>query len=253
MSTRHDNPWYMPVALAAVAAAHISGGILARVPAGLAVKHAGRGQRMVALTFDDGPSAYTPHVLDLLERAHQHATFFVTGDGATAFPAALRRIAADGDAFGDHTVTHAQLTIEDVAKLRWELSSTANRVEAATGVRPTLFRPPYGVSSTQVNTLSRTLGLLPVTWSIDTRDWSLPGASRIVSTALRGLGPGDIILMHDGGGNRSETLQALPAILQVLAQRHLQAVTLPELLNASPPRATSRCAHAERHSKWSSK
>jgi peptidoglycan/xylan/chitin deacetylase (PgdA/CDA1 family) len=216
-------------------AAHVSGGVFAKIPPGLAVAHAGRGAREVALTFDDGPSTYTPLVLAALAKAGQHATFFVTGQGASEFPDMLRRIVAGGNTFGDHTDTHAQLFREDTAKRTWELSSTAERVLGTTGVHVTLFRPPYGESSTDINTLSRHLGLLPVTWSVDTRDWSRPGVSAIVATALRGVGPGDIILMHDGGGDRSETVAALPIILRALAKLHLTSVTLPELLNAQAP------------------
>jgi peptidoglycan/xylan/chitin deacetylase (PgdA/CDA1 family) len=225
-----------PQTQAAIAAAHISGGVLAKIPRGLAVKQTAAGQRNVALTFDDGPSPYTPQVLALLERYDQQATFFVTGLGASAYPGALRRIVADGDAFGDHTVTHAQLLREDTAKRAWELSSTAQRVEDVTGVRPTLFRPPYGSSSSEINSQARQLGFLPVIWTIDTRDWARPGVSSIVRTALRGVGPGDIILMHDGGGDRSETVAALSVILPALRDRHLQSITLPALLNAQPPR-----------------
>jgi peptidoglycan/xylan/chitin deacetylase (PgdA/CDA1 family) len=220
---------------AANAAAHVSGGVFAKIPPGLAVAHAGHGAREVALTFDDGPSTYTPQVLAVLAQAHVHATFFVTGQSATEYPDMLRRIVAGGNTFGDHTVTHAQLFREDTAKQTWELSSTAERVLSVTGVHVTLFRPPYGESSTSINQLSRHLGLLPITWSIDTRDWSRPGVSAIVATALRGVGPGDIILMHDGGGDRSETVAALPSILRGLAKLHLTPVTLPELLNAQAP------------------
>jgi peptidoglycan/xylan/chitin deacetylase (PgdA/CDA1 family) len=219
----------------AIAAGRISAGVLATIPTGLAVKQTAAGQRNVALTFDDGPSRYTPQVLALLERYDQHATFFVTGLGASASPAALRRIVADGDAFGDHTVTHAQLLREDSTRRAWELSSTAQRVEDVTGVRPTLFRPPYGSSSSAINAEARQLGFLPVIWTIDTRDWARPGVPSIVRTALRGVGPGDIILMHDGGGDRSETVAALAIILPALRDRHLQSITLPALLNAQPP------------------
>lgn len=216
-------------------AAHVSGAVVTKIPVGLAVAHAGRGARMVALTFDDGPSSYTPEVLAALAKAHQHATFFVTGKSASQYPDMLRRIVAGGDTFGDHTVTHAQLVREDTARRIWELGSTAQRVAAVTGVKLTLFRPPYGQSNPEINTLSRRLGLLPITWSIDTRDWSRPGVAAIVATALGGVGPGDIILMHDGGGDRSETVAALPQILRVLAQRRLESVTVPELLNAQAP------------------
>jgi peptidoglycan/xylan/chitin deacetylase (PgdA/CDA1 family) len=219
----------------AAAAARINDGVLAQIPAGLAVAHAGRGARMVALTFDDGPSPYTLRVLRLLARAHQHATFFVTGYAASENPWLLRQIRAGGNAFGDHTVTHRQLIRERPAKRRWELLSTAQRVEAATGVRPTLFRPPYGESSRVINTMARQLGLLPITWSVDSKDWTRPGVKQIVRTALEGAHPGGIILLHDGGGNRLQTVRALPAILRALKKRHLTSVTLPKLLDAQPP------------------
>jgi hypothetical protein len=149
-----------PGPAAARASEQIADGVLNQIPAGLAVAHAGRGKRWVALTFDDGPSKYTLQVLRLLERAHQHATFFVTGYAATTYPFQLKQIRAGGNAFGDHTVTHTQLTREKPARRRWELISTAERVQAVTGVRPTLFRPPYGESSRAINTMARTLGML---------------------------------------------------------------------------------------------
>ncbi len=166
-------------------------------------------------------------MLRLLERAHQHATFFVTGYAATTYPFQLKQIRAGGNAFGDHTVTHTQLTREKPARRRWELVSTAERVQAATGVRPTLFRPPYGESSRAINTMARTLGMLPITWSLDSKDWTRPGVKKIVANALKGAVPGGIILMHDGGGNRSETVKALQLILKALKKRHLISVTLP--------------------------
>jgi peptidoglycan/xylan/chitin deacetylase (PgdA/CDA1 family) len=220
---------------AARAAAQVEDGVLANIPVQFAVAHAGRGRPWVALTFDDGPSRFTLRVLRVLARHHQHATFFVTGYAATSFPFELGQIRASGNAFGDHTVTHTQLTREKPAKRRWELLSTAERVQSATGVRPTLFRPPYGESSRAVNSLSRQLGLLPITWSIDSKDWTRPGVKSIVATVLRGAVPGAIILMHDGGGDRSETLKALPLILKGLAKKHLISVTLPRLLNDQAP------------------
>jgi peptidoglycan-N-acetylglucosamine deacetylase len=228
-------PVHDPGPKTANAAERIDDGLLAQIPAGLAVAHAGRGAREVALTFDDGPSSYTLGVLRLLAKAHQHATFFVTGYAASQNPWLLRQIRAGGNAFGDHTVTHHQLLRETPAKRRWELVSTAQRVEAATGVRPTMFRPPYGSSSRAINTMARRLGLLPITWSVDSKDWTRPGVKQIVKTALSGAHPGGIILMHDGGGDRSETVKALRLILKALKKRHLHSVTLPALLNAQPP------------------
>lgn len=224
-----------PGPAAARAAGRVDDGVLDRIPVTLAVAHAGRSKPWVALTFDDGPSRYTQRVLRILEKHHQHATFFVTGYAATSFPFELTQIRASGNAFGDHTVTHTQLRRETPAKRRWELLSTAERVQGATGVRPTLFRPPYGESTRAINTMARELGLLPITWSTDSKDWTRPGVKQIVATALRGAKPGSIILMHDGGGDRSQTLAALPLILKGLARKHLISVTLPRLLNAAPP------------------
>jgi peptidoglycan/xylan/chitin deacetylase (PgdA/CDA1 family) len=224
-----------PGPAAARAAEQIADGVLNTIPAALLVGHAGRGKPWVALTFDDGPSPYTLRVLRILASHHQHATFFVTGYAATMHPFELRQIRASGNAFGDHTVTHRQLTREKPAKRRWELVSTAERVQGATGVRPTLFRPPYGESTRAINTMSRGLGLLPVTWSTDSKDWMRPGVKKIVATVLRGASPGAIILLHDGGGDRRQTLKALPLILKGLAKKHLISVTLPRLLNSQPP------------------
>jgi peptidoglycan-N-acetylglucosamine deacetylase len=224
-----------PGPAAARAAQQIADGVLNTIPAALLIGHAGRGKPWVALTFDDGPSPYTLRVLRILAKHHEHATFFVTGYAATMFPFQLRQIRASGNAFGDHTVTHGQLTREKPARRRWELLSTAERVQGATGVRPTLFRPPYGESTRAINTMSRDLGLLPVTWSTDSRDWTRPGVKKIVATVLRGARPGAIILMHDGGGDRTQTLKALPLILKGLAKKHLISVTLPKLLNSQPP------------------
>jgi peptidoglycan-N-acetylglucosamine deacetylase len=224
-----------PGPAAANAAEQVNDGLLNVIPAGLAVTHAGRGEPWVALTFYDGPSQFTLQVLRMLARHHQHATFFVTGYAATENPFLLRQIRAGGNAFGDHTVTHAQLTREKPAKRRWELVSTAERVQAATGVRPTLFRPPYGESSRAINRMAREIGMLPITWSVDSKDWTRPGVKQIVRRALAGAHPGGIILLHDGGGDRRQTVKALPLILKALARRHLISVTLPKLLNAQAP------------------
>jgi peptidoglycan/xylan/chitin deacetylase (PgdA/CDA1 family) len=224
-----------PGPVAARAAEQIDDGVLNRIPVGLAVAHAGRGRPWIALTFDDGPSPYTLDVLRILARFHQHATFFVTGYASTMNPFLLLQIRAGGNSFGNHTVTHTQLTREKPAKRRWELLSTAERVQGPTGVRPTLFRPPYGESSRRINTMSRQLGMLPITWSTDSKDWMRPGVKKIVANVLKGAVPGGIILMHDGGGNRAQTLKALPLILKALAKRHLVSVTLPRLLNSQMP------------------
>ena len=210
--------------------------MLNQIPAGLAVAHAGRGKRWVAPDVRRrAVEVHAPGAAHSSSGPTSTPPSSSTGYAATTYPFQLQQIRAGGNAFGDHTVTHTQLTRETPARRRWELLSTAERVQAATGVRPTLFRPPYGESSREINTMARTLGMLPITWSVDSKDWTRPGVKQIVANALKGAVPGGIILMHDGGGNRSETVKALPLILKALKQRHLTSVTLPQLLNAQPP------------------
>ena len=108
-------------------------------------------------------------------------------------------------------------------------------VQRATGIQARFFRPPYGATGPAVNRLGRSLGLIPILWSVDSRDWQMPGTKAIVRRVLANVRPGSIVLLHDGGGDRHETLRALPAILRALAKRHLQPVTLSKLLADVPP------------------
>jgi peptidoglycan/xylan/chitin deacetylase (PgdA/CDA1 family) len=183
----------------------------------------------VALTFDDGPSPYTPQILAILQRFHAHATFFVVGEYAALHAATLRDVLHDGNEVGNHTFTHANLLGLSDGGVAGQLSSTQDAIHAVTGYTPVWFRPPYGHVDGRVSGIAASLGLRTALWSVDTRDWTLPGAGAIAATAIAGLHPGSIIIMHDGGGDRSETVAALPAILAAVAARHLQAVTLSEL------------------------
>ena len=207
----------------------------AALPPTAGVLHGDPSQPMVALTFDDGPSGRTPAILRVLARHHAHATFFVVGRSTRGMEPVLRHIAASGNELADHTYSHADLlslhTPGRTRQLRW----TRTLVERATGVRPRFFRPPYGATGPAVNRLGRSLGLVPVLWSVDSRDWQEPGTKAIVRRVLAQLEPGSIVLLHDGGGDRHETLRALPAILRALARMHLQPVTLSRLLAQPPP------------------
>lgn len=171
----------------------------------------------------------------MLANHRAHATFFVVGRSTRGMEPVLRHIAASGNELADHTYSHADLlalrTPGRTRQLRW----TRALVEQATGVRPRFFRPPYGATGAAVNRLGRSLGLVPVLWSVDSRDWQRPGTKAIVRRVLRNVRPGSIVLLHDGGGDRQETLRALPAILRALARRHLQPVTLSRLLAHPPP------------------
>lgn len=214
------------------------GDLRAALPVVAGVTHGNVAQRMVALTFDDGPSGRTPAILGVLARHHAHATFFVVGRATRGMEPVLRRIAATGNELGDHTYSHADLLGLRPPGRRTQLQWTRGLVWRATGVQARFFRPPYGATGPAVNRLGRSLGLIPVLWSVDSRDWQLPGTKAIAQRVIAHVQPGAIVLMHDGGGDRRETLRALPAILRALARRHLQAVTLSQML-ASPPPASA--------------
>jgi peptidoglycan/xylan/chitin deacetylase (PgdA/CDA1 family) len=191
--------------------------------------------RDIALTFDDGPGPYTPGVLSVLEQAHVHATFFAIGKMERYFSASTIREIGDGDVIGDHTETHPELARLSAHEQYEELFEQIARIELLGGSRPRLFRPPYGsFNATTIREL-RALHLLMVLWSVDTGDYQQPGVPAIVERVLAGARPGAILLMHDGGGDRSQTIAALPLIIRELRSRGFHLVTVPQLLVDDPP------------------
>jgi peptidoglycan/xylan/chitin deacetylase (PgdA/CDA1 family) len=201
------------------------------------VKAGSGSARDIALTFDDGPGPYTPEILDVLERYHVRATFFEIGKMLRYFSASTVREIHDGDVIGDHTETHPQMALLSAHEQHEELFEQMLRVEALGAKRPTLFRPPYGSFDATTWRELKKLHLLMVLWSVDTNDYQLPGVPAIVQSTLEGAHPGAIVLMHDGGGDRSETVAALPSVIKDLRARGYTLVTVPELLAADPPAA----------------
>ncbi len=189
----------------------------------------------IALTFDDGPGPYTQQLVAVLNRYHVHATFFAIGEEERYFSAGTLLELRSGDVVGDHTETHPMMALMSVHEQYEELFEQIARIELLDGPRPRLFRPPYGSFNATTFRLLRRLHLLMVLWSTDTEDYRLPGVSAIVQSALAGAHPGAIILMHDAGGDRSETIAALPAIIAGLRKRGLQPVTIPRLMLDDPP------------------
>ncbi len=187
-------------------------------------------RRVVALTFDDGPWPTTPQVLSILERNHIHATFFLIGEQVRGRESILRRALADGDVLGNHTYTHANVTGGGYR----QMASTQGAIRRATGYTPCLFRAPYGAVSGLAIRQARSLGMNTIEWSVDPRDWSRPGTGAIESRVLSAVRPGGIVLMHDGGGPRGETIAALPHIIATLRSRGYRFVTVPELLGLAP-------------------
>ena len=191
---------------------------------------AARVERAVALTFDDGPSpTYTPLVLRLLKRLHVHATFFVIGYLARAYPAIVEEENRLGMTIGNHTYNHPQ--VPPFAELpptlvRDEIALTSN-VLARLGIRAGLFRPPGGSTSPSVERIASALGERTVLWSVDPTDWEIGSTPREIATrVLAGVRPGSIVELHDGGGDRSATVRALPLIVRGIRHRKLRLVAL---------------------------
>lgn len=189
----------------------------------------------VALTFDDGPGPYTPQVLAVLQHLHAPATFFVIGQQVHYFGKYLSDELAQQVVIGDHTQTHPYLTKTSPAGQRRQIQGQVRTIEACGAEYPHLFRPPYGGFTDVTLGLLKRYGMLMVLWSVDTKDWTRPGVSAIVHNALATARAGSIILMHDAGGPRNETVAALPTIIRDLRARHLRLVTVPQLLLDDPP------------------
>lgn len=199
------------------------------------VQLAGHRRREIALTFDDGPSPYTPQVLRILNRFHIHATFFVVGREVSSYKRLVAAEVQAGNDVGDHTMTHPPLAQLSAGVQAAQLSGDARLIRAAGAPAPRLMRPPYGSFNTTTLQVLRAQRLLMVLWSVDTSDYARPGVDRIAYSALSGAESGAIILMHDGGGDRSETVAALPRIITRLRQRGFRLVTVSQLLKDNPP------------------
>jgi peptidoglycan/xylan/chitin deacetylase (PgdA/CDA1 family) len=193
----------------------------------------GGGRREVAIGFDDGPARDTGAFVSMLERAKAKATFFMIGRQTSArYRATVFRELRDGDALGDHSFTHPDLTRSGRAYA--ELDATMRAIRSLSGYTPCVFRPPYGAYDPSVVRIARSLGLATVIWNVDPRDWALPGTSAIVRQVLAQVRPGSIIISHDGGGPRGQTLAAYPSIIASLRARGYRIVTIPELLGFRP-------------------
>lgn len=224
-----------------------SGGSTARVPTavlqggpildasrpGLAGAHVP--ERTIVLTFDDGPSSYTPRILQVLERYRVPATFFVIGTHVTAYPDVLRRIAADGDEVGVHTFTHPDLAAVAPWRERLELDTTQLAIASATGRTTNLLRPPFSstpdaLTAPDWQSIARAGRYRVVLADLDTRDWARPGVGHIVAAATPAGSAGAVVMLHDGGGDRSETVAALQQLIPALLARGYRFRTVTQAL-----------------------
>ena len=170
--------------------------------------------RGIALTIDDGPDpAYTPQVLKLLDKYQVTATFSMIGIHVAAYPSLARMVAEAGHQIANHTWTHADLARSPAHLVHSELARASHAIHAVTGVQPGLFRAPYGAWSAAVIRQCEHMKMVPLAWSVDPRDWMQPGTRSIVRNIMRNTRPGSIILEHDGGGDRAQTVAALRIVL----------------------------------------
>jgi peptidoglycan/xylan/chitin deacetylase (PgdA/CDA1 family) len=176
--------------------------------------------KWVYLTFDDGPSPkYTAQILKILQAYKVRATFFVVGQNVKRYPALTRRADQRGPSVQSHTWSHPNLTKVSRAAFKYQIRTTDRYVRAQTGYTPRCLRPPDGATNRVVAKRAATLGKTIKLWSVDPRDWSRPGKSVIARRVLAKVRSGSVILLHDGGGNRSQTVAALPTILKTLKAR----------------------------------
>jgi peptidoglycan/xylan/chitin deacetylase (PgdA/CDA1 family) len=192
-------------------------------------------KKEVALTIDDGPGPLTPQFVRTLRGLHAPATFFIVGQQLNSFDAGLKDEVKAGFAVGDHTEQHQNLPALSASLQNKAIQDDALRIRSYGVPYPRLFRPPGGAfNATTVATLKRHR-MLAVLWTVDTGDFTRPGTAAIADRAVNGAKNGAIILMHDGGGDRSETLAALPTIVHRLRARGFQLVTVPQMLLHDPP------------------
>ncbi|MEU4256846.1 MULTISPECIES: polysaccharide deacetylase family protein [Streptomyces] len=174
---------------------------------------AGAGNTMV-LTFDDGPDPrYTPAILGTLRRYGVRAMFFVCGEMAVHHPDLLREMADDGHVVGNHSWSHPLIPKLKPSRIRHELGATSEVIERSLGSAPLWYRAPYGAWNRHSFEIGAELGMEPLAWTVDTLDWKEPGTATIVGRVLDGAAPGVIVLSHDAGGDRSQSVRALRTYL----------------------------------------
>ncbi|MEV6550662.1 bifunctional polysaccharide deacetylase/glycosyltransferase family 2 protein [Streptomyces sp. NPDC051597] len=197
-------------------------------------------QHKLVLTFDDGPDpTWTPKVLDQLRKYHAHGVFFVTGANAARYPGLIKRMVDEGHEVGLHTFNHPDLSYQSHARIDWELAQNQLALEGAAGIRTSLFRPPYSSFADAIDDQNWPViqyvgsrGYITALDSTDSEDWQRPGIEAIIKNATPKHGRGAIVLMHDSGGDRSQTVAALDTFLPRLQGKGYTFVNLTEALNA---------------------
>ncbi|MFI0483729.1 polysaccharide deacetylase family protein [Actinomadura sp. 9N215] len=184
--------------------------------------------KCVSLTFDDGPGPYTARLLDTLKAGGARATFFLLGENVHAHPDVVRRMAMEGHEVANHTWSHSNLTTLPPAAVRSQIQRTQQAVKNASGVAPTLMRPPYGATNKQVG---RAIGMPLILWSVDTLDWRHRSVSRDTKIGIKEPRSGGIVLFHD---IHKPSVDAIPKVVDGLKKRGFTLVTVSELFQGTP-------------------
>ncbi|WP_053083744.1 polysaccharide deacetylase family protein [Rubeoparvulum massiliense] len=190
-------------------------------------------QKVVAITFDDGPDpTYTPQILQRLQFHQVPATFFMLGSQAERYPAIVREVQQQGHEIGNHGYHHLQLENLSKEHIQREIQRTNQVIQRITGKPVRYYRPPNGVITHQVLQAVEAEGQLLIFWSVDPKDWSLKRTAEVIAKSVQGkVKPGDIILFHDGGLNQQALLSALDSLILDLKAEGYRFVTIPQLLN----------------------
>lgn len=194
-------------------------------------------QKVIALTFDDGPwPKSTAQVLDILKKNNIKGTFFVVGQNVKRYPDLTRRIVAEGHTIANHTWHHWYHHMNAQAAA-FEVANTTDIIFKTTGVKPGLFRPPGGIMTNGVVSYAKNNKYAIIMWSSDSIDYSRPAVPRLINNIFKTAQPGGIVLMHDGGGDRTHTVKALPEIISRFRKQGYKFVTVPELLEMEDKQA----------------
>ncbi|MGP4062366.1 polysaccharide deacetylase family protein [Halobacillus sp. H74] len=190
-------------------------------------------QKVIALTFDDGPDQrYTPEILDILKKHDVKATFFLMGSRVAKHSGVAQRIAAEGHAIGNHTYWHPNLAESNIRNMEWEISKTQEQILKATGEETHWFRAPYGALNEKQVLMLGNLNYKGIGWSIDTQDWRAPGKESIKDEVISKIHPGAIILMHNAGHwtqDLSGTVDSVDELIPLLKSLGYQFVTVPQM------------------------
>lgn len=190
-------------------------------------------KKAVAFTFDDGPDpTFTPELLDIFEAVNGKATFFMVGQQAEKHPELVQKVALAGHEVGNHTHTHPSLPELTDEEQRTELESTSELLKKLIQQEVRVFRAPYLAVNETVFQHAERLGMHSISAvNLDARDWANPGVEHIVVSTLQSMQPGGILLFHDGGGDRSQTVEAVRLLVQDLTEQGYALVTVSELMN----------------------